>query len=121
MILISLAGGPVCRIVSAGCMVVSIGGRVGTSARGVGCSSFAKPLGSIISFGKRGLGLSTGVELDSMSESLLGVAAPLSEEIHSSSSPSSEGLAMVKPTLCLDGGPLLVDDPEARRNTGATT
>lgn len=41
-------------------------------------------------------------------DSWLGVVAPLSLDVHSSSSLSSDGLAMVKPALCLDEVPLLL-------------
>ena len=76
----------------------------------------AKPLAKMVFGGNRGLDLSTGVELSSTSDSWLGVAAPLSLDIHSSSSsPSSEGLAIVKPALCLADAPLLLEDAECRR------
>lgn len=52
--------------------------------------------------------LSTGVAAaSSLSDSWLGVAAPLSLDTHSSSSPS-EGLAIVKPTRCLDVVPFVL-------------
>lgn len=94
--------------------MVSMRGRTTTSARGVGSSSFAKPLVVIVFGGKRGL--STGVT-PSPSESLTGVAAPLSEDIHSSSS-ASEGLAIENPALCFDA-PFVLDGPEVRRGGGA--
>lgn len=97
---------------------VSTRGSDGGSARGVGCSSLRTPLICATVGGIRSWGLSMGVAppSSSMSESFAaGVAAPLSLDTHSSSSPS-DGLAIVKPTFCLlafGGG------AGARRNAGA--
>ena len=96
--------------------MVSMRGNTTASARGVGSSSFANPLASKVFGGKRGL--STGVT-PSPSESLTGVAAPLSEDIQSSSSPS-EGLAIENPAFCLDP-PLALEFAEVRRNGGPLT
>ena len=66
---------------------------------------------------RSGFSLSLGVAFSSTSDSWLGVAAPLSLDIHSSSSsPSSDGLEIVKPALCLVELPLVLDDAEGRRN-----
>lgn len=91
-------GGPV--MTSWSIFIFSTGGKEGSSARGVGCSSLAKPF-EMAPTGKCGF-FSIGVTTSSGSDSSFGVAAPLSLETHSSSSPSSEGLAIENPILCLE-------------------
>lgn len=62
-----------------------------------------------------------GVTSPSTSESSLGVAAPLSLETHSSSSPSSDGLDIVNPTFCFDEEALLLRGVGARRTAAGLT
>lgn len=92
-------GGPV--MTSSPILTFSTGGKEGSSARGVGCSSLAKPfeMAPSGSCGFFSIGVTTSSGSDSSS---FGVAAPLSLETHSSSSPSSEGLAIENPILCFE-------------------
>lgn len=98
-------------------------GRGGISALGVSMSSLWKPLAceaAPLSGPSDGLFLPTGVVGSSVSElppAVLGVAAPLSLETHSSSSPS-DGLDILKSTFCRPsfGGRAAVKGAGARRS-----